>query len=106
MNKDTVYHFVGIKGSGMSALALVLHDKGFKVQGSDVEKYFFTQKNLEEAHVPMFTFSKDNIHEGLTIIAGNAFPDTHEEIVEAKKLGLEVIRYHDFLGELLHSYTS
>lgn len=106
MNKDTVYHFVGIKGSGMSALALVLHDKGFKVQGSDVEKYFFTQKSLEEAHVPMFTFSKDNIHEGLTIIAGNAFPDTHEEIVEAKKLGLEVIRYHDFLGELLHSYTS
>ncbi|MBC8829894.1 hypothetical protein IAI13_26580, partial [Escherichia coli] len=29
----TIYHFVGIKGSGMSALAQILHDKGFQVQG-------------------------------------------------------------------------
>lgn len=46
----TVYHFVGIKGSGMSALAQILHDMGYEVQGSDYEKYFFTQKawsNLE-----------------------------------------------------------
>lgn len=39
-NKETLYHFVGIKGSGMSSLALVLHEKGYNVQGSDVEKYF------------------------------------------------------------------
>lgn len=48
MNKETIYHFVGIKGSGMSALALILNDKGFKVQGSDIEKYFFTQKILKK----------------------------------------------------------
>ena len=39
----TIYHFVGIKGSGMSALAQILHDMNFQVQGSDVEKRFFTQ---------------------------------------------------------------
>lgn len=69
----TIYHFVGIKGSGMSALAQILHDKGFQVQGSDVDKYFFTQKALEEKQIPIMTFSADNIQEGLTIIAGNAF---------------------------------
>ena len=106
MNKNKVYHFVGIKGSGMSALALILHDKGFVVQGSDIKKYFFTQKTLGEAHIPMMTFNKNNITEGQVIIAGNAFPDTHEEIQEAKKLGLPVIRYHDFLGELMTHYTS
>lgn len=42
----------------------------------------------------------------MTLIAGNAFPDTHEEIVRAKELGLEVIRYHDFLGQLSNQYTS
>ena len=31
------YHFIGIKGSGMSALALMLHQMGHKVQGFDVE---------------------------------------------------------------------
>ena len=47
-NQDKVYHFVGIKGSGMSSLALVLHEKGYHVQGSDVEEYFFTQRDLEK----------------------------------------------------------
>ncbi|GAB2317967.1 UDP-N-acetylmuramate--L-alanine ligase [Alkalibacterium sp. s-m-22] len=106
MNQETVYHFVGIKGSGMSALALILHDKGFKVQGSDVKKYFFTQKNLEDNHIPIYLFDEANIKEGMTVIAGNAFPDTHEEISKALELGLPVKRYHDFLGELSDQYTS
>lgn len=106
MNQETVYHFVGIKGSGMSALALILHDKGYKVQGSDVKKYFFTQKNLEDNHIPIYLFDEANIREGMTIIAGNAFPDTHEEISKALELGLPVKRYHDFLGELSDQYTS
>ena len=45
----TIYHFVGIKGSGMSALAQILHDMGFEVQGSDVEKQFFTQQALRKS---------------------------------------------------------
>lgn len=106
MNRNQTYHFVGIKGSGMSALALILHDKGFNVQGSDIPKYFFTQKKLEDEDIPIYDFSADNIHEGLTIIAGNAFPDTHEELVRARELGLEIIRYHKFLGDLSREYTS
>ena len=78
MDKATTYHFVGIKGSGMSALALILVGEGYKVQGSDVGKYFFTQQGLEAAGVPMMEFSADNIQPGLTIIAGNAFGDDHE----------------------------
>ncbi|WP_163653392.1 UDP-N-acetylmuramate--L-alanine ligase [Listeria sp. PSOL-1] len=102
----TVYHFIGIKGAGMSALAQVLFDKGYQIQGSDVEKYFFTQKALEEKQIPILPFSEDNIHEGLTIIAGNAFPDTHEEIKKALELGLPVVRYHKFLGQFIEDYTS
>lgn len=106
MKQDTIYHFVGIKGSGMSALALILHEEGYKVQGSDVAKYFFTQQALEINDIPIFEFNEDNITEGLTIIAGNAFPDTHEEIVRANELGLEVIRYHDFIGNKIVNHTS
>ncbi|WP_100331876.1 UDP-N-acetylmuramate--L-alanine ligase [Bacillus xiapuensis] len=102
----TTYHFVGIKGSGMSALAQVLHDKGMKVQGSDVDKYFFTQKALEEEGIPLLPFGAENIQPGMTVIAGNAFSDEHEEIVRAKELNLSVVRYHEFLGELMEKYTS
>ena len=36
--EKAVYHFVGIKGTGMSALALILKDLGYQVQGSDITK--------------------------------------------------------------------
>ncbi|SDM27743.1 UDP-N-acetylmuramate--L-alanine ligase [Bacillus sp. OK048] len=102
----TIYHFVGIKGSGMSALAQILHDINFDVQGSDVEKRFFTQLALEQSGIKILPFQKENIKPGMTIIAGNAFPDTHEEIQEAMKLGLPIIRYHRFLGDFMHNFTS
>ncbi len=102
----TIYHFVGIKGSGMSALAQVLHDMNFQVQGSDVEKRFFTQQALEQSGIKILPFQKENIQPGMTIIAGNAFPDTHEEIQEAMKLGLPIVRYHRFLGDFMQNFTS
>ncbi|WP_062110191.1 UDP-N-acetylmuramate--L-alanine ligase [Bacillus niameyensis] len=102
----TIYHFVGIKGSGMSPLAQILHDKGYKVQGSDVEKYFFTQVPLEKSNIKILPFDRNNVKQGMKIIAGNAFPDTHEEIEEANKLGIPVVRYHAFLGEFLKQFTS
>lgn len=102
----TVYHFVGIKGSGMSALAQVLHDLGYQVQGSDYEKRFFTQLALEKSGIPIFPFTEENIQSDMTVIAGNAFPDTHPEIVRAMELGLPVIRYHRFLGDFMKRYTS
>ncbi|MFD1739299.1 UDP-N-acetylmuramate--L-alanine ligase [Bacillus salitolerans] len=102
----TVYHFVGIKGSGMSPLAQVLHDMNYEVQGSDVEKYFFTQAALEERGISILPFNRENIHSGLTVIAGNAYPDSHEEIDEAYKQNIPVIRYHKFLGEFMQKFTS
>ncbi|ASK62929.1 UDP-N-acetylmuramate--L-alanine ligase [Virgibacillus phasianinus] len=102
----TTYHFIGIKGTGMSALAQILNDSGEKVQGSDVEKRFYTQDALEEKNIPILPFSEENIKDEFTIIAGNAFSDEHPEIKEAKERGLTFFRYHEFLGEWLKQYTS
>ncbi|MCE4147584.1 MULTISPECIES: UDP-N-acetylmuramate--L-alanine ligase [Bacillus subtilis group] len=102
----TVYHFVGIKGTGMSPLAQILHDTGYQVQGSDIEKQIFTQAALEKRNIPIYPFSTDNIKPGLTVIAGNAFPDSHPEIAKALDEGIPVIRYHKFLAEYMKKYTS
>src|SRR5699024_8126388 len=102
----STYHFIGIKGTGMSALAQILHDSGEKVQGSDVEKHFFTQEVLEKKRIPMFPFSETNIKEGQIIIAGNAFNEKHPEIVRARELGLPFYKYHEYLGKLADEYTS
>src|SRR5690625_7540374 len=100
------YHFIGIKGTGMSALAQILYDSGQEVQGSDVEKYFFTQVELEKKGIKIMPFSSENIQEGQIIIAGNAFPDEQEEIKEAKELGLTFYKYHEFIGEWINQFTS
>jgi len=90
----------------MSALAQILYDSGETVQGSDVDKYFFTEDALVNKNIPIMTFSKENINPEHTIIAGNAFADDHEEIQEAKRLGCKFYRYHDFIGEWLQQYRS
>ncbi|MGY1576754.1 UDP-N-acetylmuramate--L-alanine ligase [Pediococcus pentosaceus] len=106
MDKDSTYYFIGIKGSGMSSLALILHDEGYKVEGSDIEQYTFTQKGLEAAGIKILPFDPANLREGLTVIAGNAFTDEHPEIKKARAMGLKVIRYHELLGQMLDKYTS
>src|SRR5699024_826430 len=102
----TTYHFIGIKGTGMSALAHILHDSGETVQGSDVEKRFFTQEALEQKDIPILPFSKKNIKQNDIVIAGNAFSEDHIEIMEAKRLGVTFYKYHEFLGEWLKQYIS
>ncbi|WP_107841294.1 UDP-N-acetylmuramate--L-alanine ligase [Metasolibacillus meyeri] len=102
----TRYHFTGIKGSGMSPLAQILFDSGEQVQGSDVEKYYFTEKPLRDRGITILPFNADNIELNMTVIAGNAFPDDHPELIRAREMGVEVIRYHKFLGDYSNRYTS
>jgi UDP-N-acetylmuramate--alanine ligase len=102
----TKYHFVGIKGSGMSSLAQILYDMHEEVQGSDVEKRFFTQEALEKKGIPILPFDENNIREDMTVIWGNAFPADHVEVAKARELGVPIYRYHDFLGRFAKRFTS
>lgn len=100
------YHFIGIKGSGMSSLAQIAYDMGHEVQGSDEETYFFTQEKLEQRNIPMFSYGGENIKEGYDVILGNAFDETHAEYRRAKELGLKTYTYSQFLGKLLSEIPS
>lgn len=106
MDAKKIYHFVGVKGTGMSAMARILKDRGYEVQGSDIDKYTFTQVGLEQAGIKVLPFNVDNIKEGLTVIAGNSFTDEQPEIKKAREMGLPVFRYHEFLGEMIKGHTS
>ena len=101
------YHFIGIKGSGMSALALMLHQMGHKVQGSDVDKYYFTQRGLEQAGITILPFDEKNLQGDMEIIAGNAFrPDNNIEIAFADQNEISYKRYHEFLGSFMRDFVS
>lgn len=91
----------------MSALALMLHQMGHKVQGSDVDKYYFTQRGLEQAGIKILPFDAKNIQADYEIIAGNAFrPDNNVEIAYANEHGISYKRYHEFLGSFMRDFVS
>ena len=47
-------YFIGIKGTGVCALAELLHNAGLKVSGSDIPEEFYTDKILKELNIPFF----------------------------------------------------
>ncbi|PFA69826.1 UDP-N-acetylmuramate--L-alanine ligase [Bacillus sp. AFS015802] len=100
------FHFIGIKGAGMSPLAQILSDMGFDVQGSDIEKHIFTQEGLERRNIQILNFNSDNVKEHHIVVVGNAFDDDHMEVKKAKQLNLKIIRYHDLLGEYSEELNS
>ncbi len=104
------YYFIGIKGSGMASLATIVYDRHEQVAGSDIQKYIFTQKPLEERKIPIYSFDENNIKEGMIVIIGNAFDEQNPEVKKAMELSKEgkvkVYWYHDFLGQLVDEYKS
>ena len=101
------YHFIGIKGTGMAALACILHDQHKEVTGSDIEKYIFTQEGLEERNIPFTSFDEKNIHDGDTVIIGLAFDQSNVEVQAAfNNPNVKCYYYNEYLGVLLEDYTS
>ena len=101
-----MYHFIGIKGAGMSSLANIMHDLGYDVQGSDVEKHFFTEIGLNERNIKITVYDKNNIKEGFVIIRGASITDDNVELIEAKRLNLEIITYEEMVGRLTTKFKT
>lgn len=101
-----MYYFIGIKGTGMSALACLLHDLGYEVCGSDVERHFFTEKGLNERNIKIFNYDENNIKEGMTIIKGNVIKDDHEEYVKAVSLDLKIYTYQEMVSKLTRKFET
>lgn len=102
-----MYYFIGIKGSGMASLALILYDLGYEVAGSDIDKYIFIEEDLRKKGIPIYSFDKNNIKDGYHVIIGNAFDESNEEVREAKANPNVITHtYYDFLGHLMDQYVS
>lgn len=105
MTEKPVYYFIGIKGTGMSSLACMLSDLGYKVCGSDLAKHFFTEDVLVERNIPIYEFNPDNIQDDMHVIVGNAFLEDFPEVIAARNNPTCIVeRYHEFLGTFLKKY--
>ncbi|QEN05937.1 UDP-N-acetylmuramate--L-alanine ligase [Thiospirochaeta perfilievii] len=94
---------VGIKGTGMAALAELLTKQGAIVTGSDVPQHFFTDDLLKKANIPYFTeFKADHIDSTIQmVIHSSAYSkDDNPVLIRAKELSLPTLIYTEALGFL------
>ena len=102
-----MYYFIGIKGSGMASLAIMLKNIGEEVCGSDLEKHFFTEDLLIENGIKILPFNPDNIKDNCTVIIGNAFLEDFDEVKAARaNKTCTCYRYHEFVGKLMEDYKT
>lgn len=96
-------YFVGIKGTGMSALAELMLRGGAAVTGSDTTERFYTDEVLQSLKIPYIEgFKAENIPSDVDFIVHSAAysPETHPELLEAKRRGIPIIEYTQALGDL------
>lgn len=101
----TNYYFIGIKGTGMSSLALILHDLGNYISGCDLDKHFFTENALIEKNIKIDSFENAIIPDNSIVIIGNAFLEDFPLVKEARSNdSVKCYRYHEYLGILMNNY--
>lgn len=107
MEKDRKHFFIGIKGTGMSALASLLNNAGYEVLGSDTEDFVFTETDLKNNNIEMLPFNRNNIQDDMVVIIGNSFYDDHLEVIAAKNNEtIKTYTYHEYLGKFIEDYNS
>ena len=96
------YYFVGIKGSGMSSLAIMLKENGNEIIGSDSSEDYFTCQLLYEKGIKILEFNPDNISKDYFYIIGNAYGCDNIEVSKIISNGYEYMYYHNFIGTKLN----
>lgn len=104
-----IAYLVGIKGTGMSSAALILAARGVRVSGSDTEEKFFTEDSLKKANLPYFE-NFDSVHitgkEDAVIYSTAYGLETNAELLEARKKGIPLVSYPEFLAMLVREKLS
>lgn len=98
---DKQYHFIGIGGIGMSALAHYLIQKGIKVTGSDLSSNYIVE-GLKRAGVQVSQGQKaENIAKGMTVVYSTDISVDNPEYREAIRLNLPLLHRSVLLGLLM-----
>lgn len=94
-------HFIGIGGIGMSGIAEILHNLGYKVQGSDSASSYVTEHLVELGIKVMISQSAENISGASVIVKSSAVKDSNPEIMAARAAKIPVIKRAEMLAELM-----
>jgi UDP-N-acetylmuramate--alanine ligase len=97
-------HFIGIGGTGLSAIARVLLESGYLVTGSD-RLMSPLAKSLQAEGVRVdIGHRAENVAGAQLVVRSSAVPDDNAEVLEAQKQGIPVLKRSEFLSNLMEGH--
>tara|TARA_A100001015_G_C15033604_1_gene734653 strand:- start:2180 stop:3568 length:1389 start_codon:yes stop_codon:yes gene_type:complete len=102
-----IFYFIGINGIGMSGLAEILVKKGHTVMGSDISPSLKVD-HFESLGIDVNkTQEKTNIKsKDWTVVISSAIKSSNEELMEAKKLGCDIIKRGHLLADIANQFKN
>jgi UDP-N-acetylmuramate--alanine ligase len=101
----TGIHFIGIGGTGLSAVARLLLEMGYRVTGSD-RVLSPLAVSLQKAGAQVYSgHDAKNVQGASLVIRSSAIPDDNPEVQAALAAGIPVLKRADFLGQLMEGRT-
>ena len=94
-------HFVGIGGIGMSGIAEVLLNLGYKISGSDLKPSPITQRLASLGATTFEGHREENLAGAEVVVVSSAIGKDNPEVAEARKLHIPVIQRAEMLAELM-----
>jgi len=96
-----VVHFIGIGGIGMSGIAEVLHNLGYRVQGSDQADGANVQRLRDKGIACFVGHDAGNLGEAEVVVVSTAVRKNNPELVAAREKLLPIVRRAEMLAELM-----
>ncbi|MEJ2759139.1 MAG: Mur ligase domain-containing protein, partial [Anaerolineales bacterium] len=94
-------HFIGIGGTGLSAIARVLLERGETVSGSDRSDSALAESIRDAGAQVYIGHAPEQVQGADVVVRSSAVPDENVEVVAAKAAGIPVLKRNDYLGSLL-----
>jgi UDP-N-acetylmuramate--alanine ligase len=94
-------HFVGIGGIGMSGLAEVLLELGYRVSGSDLKNSAITERLTAHGAVIFQGHKAENVADAKVVVVSSAVQMDNPEVAEARRMAIPVIPRGELLAELM-----
>jgi UDP-N-acetylmuramate--alanine ligase len=106
MTERMSVHFIGIGGTGLSAIARVLLESGYQVTGSDRNMSPLAKSLQSEGVRIAIGHRTENIESAQLIVRSSAIPDDNVEVQAAHRLGIPVLKRGEFLSTLMEGKTA
>lgn len=101
---DSKIHFIGLGGIGMSALARILQDSGYKISGSDLNKNHLMQYFESRGAEVYVGHAAENLNNACAVVKSSAIKDDNPEYQKALQNNIPVIHRAELLNALMTGY--